>query len=202
MKLTLIFEGGGNGVIRVRSGRYMDRFDRAGLKFNFLGSFRSETASFFSRFFPQQPSGLGFQSLNTDWWSQLDQFWRRERRQYEKNDHNIDYSFFLFSIFFPSQGPRRQYEKKLNYVFLRAFDGQCHRGSIKKLFFFFFFSFSFFFPNSLQAWGSNLLTRTGPRNWINFGNANGGSMKKTITTSFTHFICFRFFPFARATEVV
>ena len=46
-----IFEVTENGVIRVRSGRYMDRFDRAGLKFNFLGSVRSETDYFFPRFF-------------------------------------------------------------------------------------------------------------------------------------------------------
>ena len=38
-----IFEVAENAVIRVRSGRCMDRFDRAGLKFNFLGSVRSET---------------------------------------------------------------------------------------------------------------------------------------------------------------
>ena len=49
--LSLIFEVTANGVIRVRSGRYMDQIDRAGLKFNFLGSVRSETAYFFRVFF-------------------------------------------------------------------------------------------------------------------------------------------------------
>ena len=38
-------------VIRVRLGRYMDRLNRAGLKFNFLGSVRPETDYFCSRFF-------------------------------------------------------------------------------------------------------------------------------------------------------
>ncbi len=48
----LIFEGGENGVIRGSEGRYMDRLNRPGLNFNFLGSVRPET-DFFSRFFFQ-----------------------------------------------------------------------------------------------------------------------------------------------------
>ena len=37
-----------NGVIRVRSGRYMDRLNRAGLNFNLAGSVGPETDYFFT----------------------------------------------------------------------------------------------------------------------------------------------------------
>ena len=40
-----------NGVIRVRSGRYMDRLNRAGLNFNLAGSVGPETDFFFRAFF-------------------------------------------------------------------------------------------------------------------------------------------------------